>query len=205
MNWGDLAKTAGPLIAQSAPTIGGILGSLSGIPGGSMIGSELGSLLANAFGVPNTPDAVNNAIQNDPNAADKLASANAAAEAKWPALAQMYAAQMKANSDESESINSTMRAELAAGQSWWSWRNMYGYSVGVEATATSWVILYAIVFAPDIFKHVSDSLSFFLSWYGMRFGLLGYIHNASSNEKIAAVTGEAPSLIKSISKAVRGK
>lgn len=206
MNWGDLAKSAGPLLVQFAPTIGGALGSLTGIPGGSMIGSEVGSLLANAFGVPNTPDAVNNAIQNDPNASDKLAAANAAAEAKWPALAQMYAAQMKSNSDESESINATMRAELATGQSWYAWRNVYGYSVGIEATATSWVILYAIVFDPMIFKHVSDSLSFFLSWYGMRFGLLGYIHNQSSNEKIAAVTGEAPtSILKTIGKAVRGK
>jgi hypothetical protein len=82
---------------------------------------------------------------------------------------------------------------------------LYGYSVGIEATATSWVVLYALMFNPAIYKNVSDSLSFFLSWYGMRFGLLGYIHNGASNEKIAAVTGETPSVLKNVVKAIRGK
>jgi hypothetical protein len=62
-----------------------------------------------------------------------------------------------------------------------------------------------LVFNPAIFQNVSASLSFFLSWYGMRFGLLGYIHNGASNEKIAAVTGEAPSIIKTVVKAIKGK
>lgn len=205
MNWEDVAKSIKPLVGMAAPTILGMLGNTL-LPGlGGAIGSQAGSLLASVLGVDPNPEAVAKAIVNDPDAASKITTAESEAAAKWPALAQIAQAQFESNAKESESINATMRAELAAGQKWWTWRNLYGYSVGIEATATSWVILYAIVFDQSIFKHVSDSLSFFLSWYGMRFGLLGYIHNGSSNEKIAAVTGEAPSMIKNIVKAVRGK
>jgi hypothetical protein len=150
---------------------------------------------------------VSNAIAATPTdlAAQKIQAAEAEAVARWPALAQIAVANAQSNAAQSDSINQTMRAELAAGQSWWTWRNLYGYSVGVEATATSWVILYALVFAPSIFKNIADSFNFFMTWYGMRFGLLGYIHNGASNEKIAAVTGEAPSMIKNIVNAVTGK
>lgn len=201
MDWNAVGKLVLPL----APTIGSLVGGLIPIPMGSMIGEQAGRMLASALGVDATPEAVNNALVNDSNAAQKISVAETEAAAKWPALAEIAKARYAANAQESDSINSTMRAELAAGQVWWSWRNLYGYSVGFEATATSWVILYAIVFNAAIYKNVADSLSFFLSWYGMRFGLLGYIHNGASNEKIAAVTGETPSLIKNIVKAVKGR
>lgn len=187
-----------------APTIGGLIGGFIPVPGGGALGQLAGQMLANALGVDNNPDAVGTALQQ-PGAQDKLALAESEAAAKWPALAEIAKARFAANAAESESINQTMRAELAAGQTWWSWRNLYGYSVGIEAMATSWVIIYALLFDAAIYKNVSDSLSFFLSWYGMRFGLLGYIHNGASNEKIAAVTGEAPSIVKTIAKAIKGR
>lgn len=208
MDWKAVGAAAGPLLTQMAPTIGSMIGGLIPIPGGSLIGQEAGTLLANAFGVAPTPEAVNAAIQGTPAdiAAQKIQAAEAEAVAKWPALAQIAQAKFQANASESDSINQTMRAELAGGQSWWSWRNLYGYSVGIEATATSWVILYALVWDKTIFAAVSQSFGFFMSWYGMRFGLLGYIHNGSSNEKIAAVTGQQPeSTIGKLIKAVRSK
>ncbi len=201
MDW----KAVGQLIGPMAPTIGGILGGLVPIPFGSTIGTSVGTILASALGVEPTADAVGAAVQNDPNAAAKISAAESEAAAKWPALAEIAKARFQANSTEAESINATMRQELASGQVWWSWRNLYGYSVSMEATATSWVVIYALIFNPSIYKNVADSLSFFLSWYAMRFGLLGYIHNGASNEKIAAATGEAPSIVKNIVKAVRGK
>lgn len=211
MDWGNLFKDTGsivgPLILQNAPTIGGLLGGLIPIPGGALIGQELGSLLANQFGVPNTATDIANAIAASPTdiAAQKIQAAEAEAVAKWPALAQIAVANAQSNTAQSQSINETMRAELAAGQSWYTWRNLYGYSVGIEATATSWVILYGIVFAPQVFTNIANSFNFFMTWYGMRFGLLGYIHNGASNEKIAAVTGEVPGVVKSIVNAVTGK
>lgn len=203
MDW----KQVGQMVAPMAPTIGSIVGGLVPIPMGSMLGEVAGKMIADALGVPNEPAAVANAISNDPaGAAAKLQAAESEAAAKWPALAQIAQAQFQANATESESINATMRAELANGQAWWSWRNLYGYSVGFEATATSWVVLYALVMRPDIVKSVTDSLSFFLSWYGMRFGLLGYIHNQATQEKVAAVTGTAPvNMITSMVKAIKAK
>lgn len=202
MDWTSIGKLIGPM----APTIGSILGGLIPIPMGSMIGQEAGQLLANALGVSNDPAAIGNAITSDPNASAKIAAAESEAAAKWSALADIAKAQFAANASESDSINQSMRAELAAGQKWYAWRNLYGYSVGFEATATSWVILYSIVFNPQIFQNVSQSLSFFLSWYGLRFGLLGYIHNQATQEKVAAVTGQTPDgLVKSLTKAIKGK
>jgi hypothetical protein len=201
MDWGKL----GIQIAQAgAPILGGMLGG----PVGSMVASGAVDILAKALGVDATPDAVSNAIATGDPAivGPALSAAQAEAQAKWPAIAAMAAAQFQANAAESDSINQTMRAELIAGQKWWAWRNLYGYSVGFEATATSWVILYSLVFNPAIYKNVSESLPFFLSWYGMRFGLLGYIHNQATTEKVAAATGMQPEgVVKTIVKAVTGK
>jgi hypothetical protein len=211
MDWGNLFKDTGsivgPLILQNAPTIGGILGGLIPIPGGAIAGEALGEFLAKQFGTVNTPDAIANAIAATPTdiAAQKIQAAEAEAVAKWPALAQIAVANAQSNAAQSESVNSTMRAELVSGQSWWAWRNLYGYSVGLEATATSWVILYGLAFNGQIMQNIINSYTFFLAWYSLRFGLLGYIHNGASNEKIAAVTGEVPGVVKSIVNAVTGK
>lgn len=206
MDWKDFGKFVGPILINNAPTIGGVLGGLIPIPEGSLIGQEAGSILANIFGTPNDPNSIANAITNDPNAAAKISAAETEAVAKWPALAAIAQAQAQSNAAEADSINATMRAELAAGQKWWAWRNIYGYSVGIEATATSWVILYSLVWNPTIFQNVSQALPFFLSWYTLRFGLLGYIHNQATQEKVAAATGQVPDgIVKSVIKAVKGK
>lgn len=196
MDWKALG---GQLIKVGAPTIGTALGG----PLGGMIGSSIGSVLASALGTDNTPEAINDALQNtSPDVlASKLSAAEQEAIAKWPALAEIA----KADAQQAESINATMRAELASGQPWYAWRNLYGYSVVVEAGATTWVILYGLIFDPQVFKNILNSFSFFISWYTLRFGLLGLVNHGANNEKVAAVTGEAPSLIKNIAKAVRGK
>lgn len=58
MDWSALT----PLIATAAPTIGGLLGGLIPFPGGAILGQVAGKVLAEALGVPPTPDAVNTAI-----------------------------------------------------------------------------------------------------------------------------------------------
>lgn len=196
MDWKDVA---GQIIKAGSPIIGGaLLGPL-----GSTAGSVIGGIIANSLGVDNTPDAVGNAIATGDPAVVSAALSKAESEAcaKYSWLAEV----VKSNAAQSDSINQTMRAELAAGQSWWAWRNLWGYSCAIEASLTSLLVLYSLALQPQIVKNIIDSYSFFLSWYALRFGVLGYIHNGASNEKIAAVTGEAPSIIKNIAKAVRGK
>jgi len=196
MDWKDVA---GQIIKAGSPIIGGaLLGPL-----GSTAGSVIGGIIANSLGVDNTPEAVGNAIATGDPAVVSAALSKAESEAcaKYSWLAEV----VKSNAAQSDSINQTMRAELAAGQSWWAWRNLWGYSCAIEASLTSLLVLYSLALQPQIVKNIIDSYSFFLSWYALRFGVLGYIHNGASNEKIAAVTGEAPSIIKNIAKAVRGK
>lgn len=206
MDWNDLGKVVGPILANNAPTIGGVLGGLIPIPGGALIGEALGGILASQFGVPATPEAVSKAILNDPNAAAKITAAETEAAARWPALAEIAKANAESNAKQSAAINATMRAELAKGLPWYAWRNIYGYTVAGECSLVSLIICYAIVFDPKMFKAAADSMSFFLSWYGLRFGLLGYIHNQATQEKVAAATGQpAPGIIASVVKAVKGK
>ncbi len=195
----DWAGLGGELIKKGFPTIGTALGG----PLGGMVGGLVGDIIASKLGTSNDPDAINDALQNTP--ADVLASRLSAAEqeaiAKWPALAEIA----KANAQQSESINATIRAELVSGQRWYAWRNLYGYSVVMEAGATTWVILYGLLFDAQIFKNILNSFNFFISWYTLRFGLLGLVNHGANNEKVAAVTGEAPSIIKNVAKAIRGK
>ena len=48
---------------EAAPTIGGLLGGLIPFPGGAILGQVAGKVLAEALGVPPTPEAVKNAIE----------------------------------------------------------------------------------------------------------------------------------------------
>ncbi len=59
MDWGSVSG----LVAQAAPTIGGLLGGLIPFPGGAILGEMAGKVLAEALGVPPTPQAVAAAIQ----------------------------------------------------------------------------------------------------------------------------------------------
>lgn len=202
MQWKDIV---GPLVNSAAPTIGSLIGGLIPIPGGSLIGAELGKIIASKFGVDATPEAVNEAIQNSPSdvATAKLQAAEAEAIAKWPALASIATAEAGDRTAQSQAINATMQAEVAKGQPWWAWRNLWGYSVALECTAVGVVIIEAL-FTGDS-KGVNTFLgasSFFYTWYGMRIGVLGYIFKGSSNEKIAAVTGEQPGVVAQIVKAI---
>lgn len=205
MNWKDVV---GPLVSTAAPTIGSLLGGLIPFPGGSMIGEELGKIIAGQFGVEPTPEAVNAAIQNSPSdvATAKLQAAEAEAVAKWPALAQIAQAEAGDRTAQSQAINATMQAEVARGQPWWAWRNMWGYSVALECAAVGVIIITSLWDGND--KSVNLFLSasgFFYTWYGMRIGVLGYIFRGASNEKIAAVTGEAPGIVGQIIKAISKK
>jgi uncharacterized protein YqgC (DUF456 family) len=58
MDWSQV----GSLIAPMAPTIGSILGGFIPVPGGAVLGQVAGKIVAEALGVPPTPEAVNTAV-----------------------------------------------------------------------------------------------------------------------------------------------
>ena len=88
MDWRDIE----PLIANAAPTIGSILGGFIPFPGGQLLGQAAGKIIAEALGVPPTPDAVNAAITTgDPATIQAKLSA---AELKMQAEVESFKAQL---------------------------------------------------------------------------------------------------------------
>lgn len=88
MDWSALV----PLVASAAPTIGSLLGGLIPFPGGAILGKLAGTVLAEAFGVVPTPEAVSAAISaTDPSVVTAKLSE---AEAKMTAEVEMFKAQL---------------------------------------------------------------------------------------------------------------
>jgi hypothetical protein len=89
MDW----QIIGSLVGQAAPTIGGLLGGLIPFPGGQILGQVAGKVLAEALGVPPTPEAVHKEITTgDPVAVQaKLKEA----EAKMNAEVEMLRLQLE--------------------------------------------------------------------------------------------------------------
>lgn len=110
MNWQDLS---GALAKAGAPIIGRALGG----PLGGMIGDALGGVIADALGVEPTPDTVDSAIKNTPTDAPgaKFSAAEAEAQAKWPALAEIAKADAEAQAKALAKMHETMRIEAASG------------------------------------------------------------------------------------------
>lgn len=114
MDW----ATIGQLVGQAAPTLGGLLGGLIPFPGGAILGQVAGKVLAEALGVPPTPDAVNTAITTgDPVAIQaKLTEA----EVKMNAEVEKFKAQLldvqdaRATNVEFAKINSQIQWAPAA-------------------------------------------------------------------------------------------
>jgi hypothetical protein len=96
MNWQDISKD----VAKIAPALGAAVGG----PAGAGIGSVIASLL----GCANTPDAVQQALTIDPDAAVKIKSLET----------QVQLAQITAASDQVKSVNETLVAD-ARGDSFW--------------------------------------------------------------------------------------
>jgi len=201
MDWKDVGKIVAPI----APTLGGILGDLIPIPGGGMIGTAAGNLIAAALGVEPTPDAVGAAINNDPNAIAKISAAETEAAAKWPALAEIAKAQYAANAAQSESINQTIRAE-AGNVSWWHWRHLLGYLVllyGIEQVALIAYAGFGKGLPADQLAAIFNSTAVLT---GGLLALLGYVASDTTALKQTALTGQAPDgVVTSTIKAVTGK
>ena len=126
--------------------VAGIVGKIAPLAGAALIGPgglALGSLIASALGVENTPDAVHAAVASDPAAALKLAEFESENRVKLQALAFAYAEnQIAADTAAVQAVNATMQAE-ARGEHWpsYSWRPMVGMSVAFNVAASSALVL----------------------------------------------------------------
>jgi hypothetical protein len=110
MDWSAI----GGLVGQAAPTIGGLLGGLIPFPGGAILGQVAGKVLAEALGVPPTPEAVSTAITTgDPAVVQaKLTEA----EAKMNAEVEKFKAQME---DVQDARATTVKLDAAGSSISW--------------------------------------------------------------------------------------
>jgi hypothetical protein len=191
MDWSAL----GPVIAQVAPTLGGLLGGLLPIPFGSSVGSLAGNAIAAALGVEPTPAAVSAAVAATPTdvLANQLAEAEAEAKAKWEALGAMAKADAVVGAAQVKTVNTTIAAELVSG----AWYQRVWRPTAMFVWIASWPFqLYAIL--NGVASHDAavisqlGSLVYALSaWNAAPAALAGVYSYGRSQEKIAAATGGA--------------
>ena len=157
-----------------------------------------------------TPDAVDKAIKNTPADAlgAKLSAAEAEAQAKWPALAEISKAEAEAQAKALAETNETMRIEAVSGdalQRWW--RPIYAFELTLECAVCWALALWDLAFGTGKIAAWAVNASGLLSVYwGARFGVLGVYVNGRSREKEAALTGQpAPTAINSLVKTATRK
>jgi len=110
MDW----SVIGGLVGQAAPTIGSLLGGLIPFPGGAILGQVAGKVLAEALGVPPTPEAVKTAITTgDPVVVN---AALAQADAKMNAEVEKFKAQME---DVQDARATTVKLDAAGSNIAW--------------------------------------------------------------------------------------
>ena len=110
MNWSDVGNTLKTIAGDALPILGGALGG--------PLGSEVGTMAAKVLGVANTPNAVNEALKTDPQAAEKLAQIESDEKVKLAQIAaQAVAQQAESKASIIEAINKTIQSE-AIGRSW---------------------------------------------------------------------------------------
>lgn len=114
MDWQSLGKK----VAQAAPVLGGALG-----PGGAAIGG----IVASVFGAENTPDAINQALETDPQSALKLR------EIEAENRRELTRYHLEAETERLTQINKTMRVESKSEDPYVRrWRPTFGYIVGIS-------------------------------------------------------------------------
>lgn len=207
MDWKDIA---GPLIKAGAPVIGTALGG----PLGGLMGSALGNVVSTALGVPDTPAAVDAAIKTTaPEVLQaKLSAAEAEAQAKWPALAEIAKAQADVGKSMVTAVNESIRAETAAQAArpdgWWGhWRTLLAYELLLEAPFWAALMIYTVAFdkTPTAINDLLMASGLIMTWWAARFGVLGVHVWTGSNERQTAMTGQAhggvvASVIKAVTK-----
>ncbi|WP_224798167.1 3TM-type holin [Idiomarina abyssalis] len=182
MNWSDIKGVVG----KAAPLLGSLLGPA---------GASAGGLIASALGVDENPEAVMQAIQQDPQAAVKLQQIEREHERE---LRRM---KIEAETAQITQVNETMRAELKA-DGWYKsgWRPMIGYVTAFSFAGLMAGLVYALFKEPgkasDIIAEASIVLTAMLT-------VLGVNITQRSGDKRASIGQNTPGILGSIAERIR--
>jgi hypothetical protein len=130
MQWSDIASTVG----KFAPLVGTALGGPAG--------AAVGAIVSAALGTPNSPDAVSQALQVNPDAAVKLAEIE---KDKTLGIQQLVVAaeanRLAADTAAIQAVNTTMQAEDKSDH-WptYTWRPFCGFVFGAMFLGTYFVL-----------------------------------------------------------------
>lgn len=171
MNWAALSK---PFLDLGMTAIGTLLGG--------PLGGAAGKVVADALGVPATPEAVGKAISSDPEVQKKLAET----EAEW---ARTEAARVQAAAQQAQSINATMQAEIASGVSWYHFRHLNGYVVFLLGLSMVAAFNGSLFFGRPVIGDFKTALDAIWAPFAAFCGLVGYVAMDTSRRTQAAATG----------------
>jgi hypothetical protein len=182
MDWSALQ----PLVASAAPTIGGLLGGFIPFPGGAILGKMAGTMLAEALGVPPTPEAVHQAITTgDPATVNAALSA---ADAKMVSEVD----KLKAELEDVQDARATTLQYVKAGS-----RLAFGPVVISVVAMIGFVVISFMAMKPDL-AGVDHSVTLYLlgAWQGLATAVVSYwigssMGSADKSDQIAAMAGTA--------------
>jgi hypothetical protein len=196
MNWTDVAK----IIAPIAPAAGSILGGLIPFPGASFIGEQLGKGIARQFGVPETPQAVAQAISGSPNevAIAKINQAVALARTEVEGFAEIEKAYVHAAEVSTAEVGATMRAEIGH-EHWYfnGWRPASGWVFVFQAFVFGCILMVAgarsaFFESPQSLERLTAAWPIYAAYFGSLAAMVGvYIIGRSMDKGKAIESGVA--------------
>jgi len=186
MNWGEIGK----IVGKAAPIVGSLLGGPAG--------GAVGAMVSKALGADNTPDAVSQALQSNP---DALAKIIALENDNIQKLTQMH---LDAETARLTQINTTMRAEAASNDAYVRrWRPTFGYLTAIAWLIEAGAIAWSIVGSPAEAGSVAQAVTALTPMWGVALAVLGVnIASRSKDKQVAAGQTPPDGLIASISKRI---
>jgi hypothetical protein len=193
MNWNEV----GSLIGKAAPLVGSLLG-----PAGTLVGG----LVATALNCEATPEAVSQAIKNDPEAFVKLKELELQHKERLEGMAFKYA------ETAITQVNTTMRAEAKSeGKLQRNWRPLWGIISAVaflEAVTFVGILGYKAVIGGDMnaLNMIPQLVGAFATLFGIPMVILGVAaHHRGVKQRIEAGEQVQPGIVSKMISKVTGK
>lgn len=186
------------ILGTAAPIIGTLIGGPAG--------TAVGSLVASALGVENTPQAIKQELKNNPEALVKLK------QLEFENQVQLKKIVLEHASLESEERklwvvqqHATMQAELASNDPWVRrWRPTFGYAVCAAWCLLFFGLAYAMVVHPTVAAELVGSVVALTPLFGIALSVLGIsIHKRSVDKQVQA--GKEPvGIVAGLKKTIKG-
>lgn len=174
-----------------AALIGGVAPTVATMLGGPLAGAAT-SLLAKGLNLADeAPSTILSALEKGGETINTaLQSIEGEAKEKYAYLT----AGVQSDAIQSQSINATMQAEIAAGVSWWHWRHLIGYVTMLWALAPLPFVcaaMYVLIATgkADPLNAIIGAMSALATWFVIVAGLNGYVAMDTSRRQSAAMTG----------------